>query len=83
MKSVNGDDMRRMEAMARDIGDKLGNACKLIGPDKGFCLMLFSFEGPEFTYISNAQRPDMLKMLDEFISRNRRGEADQMWSERS
>ena len=54
MRDVDGEQMRQMEDMAREIGALIGTACKTVGPDKGFCLMLFSFEGPEFTYISNA-----------------------------
>ena len=41
----------------------------LSGEKCGFALMLFSFDGPEFTWISNAQRADMVKTMQEFIRR--------------
>jgi len=46
----------------------------------GFALMIFSFDGPEFTWISNAQRADMVKAMQEFISRN---PPDQVSADRS
>jgi len=32
--------------------------------------MIFSFDGPEFTWISNAQRAYMVKAMQEFIRCN-------------
>jgi hypothetical protein len=32
--------------------------------------MIFSFDGPEFTWISNANRADMVRAMQEFIDRN-------------
>ena len=39
--------------------------------------MIFSFDGPEFTWVSNAQRDDMIKALREFIHKYETGEATQ------
>lgn len=35
----------------------------------GFGLFIFSFKGPEFFWISNAERADMVKVLREWIKR--------------
>jgi len=59
-----------MEATARGLGSILGGAieAKHGKGEVGFCLMLFSFgEGGWSTYVSNAQRPDMVNALREFI----------------
>jgi hypothetical protein len=82
MRDMDGKRMRAMEATAENIGHLLGKAIETSHPGAGFALMIFSFEGPEFTYISNAQREDMLKMLEEFIGRMRKGESDQTWTSR-
>lgn len=78
------DKMRRMEASARDLGHVLGEALSTIhsGEKMGFALMLFSFEGPEFTWISNAQRDDMIRALREFIGKYESGEAAQTFQQR-
>ena len=66
--------MRAMEACGKDIAAALGRAFQKFGQKHdekwGFALMLFSFEGPEFTWISNANRADMVKTMQEFIRRN-------------
>lgn len=51
------------EVVARDIGRKLTDA---MPPGWGFALVLFTFgEGGFLTYMSNAQRADMVKALRE------------------
>jgi hypothetical protein len=74
MKEMDGDTIRSMEAAGRDIAKSLQVAFdRFQGRNKekwGFALMIFSFDGPEFTWISNAQRADMVKAMQEFISRN-------------
>jgi len=74
MKEMDGDKIRSMEAAGRDIAALLGRAFDSFGQKSnerwGFALMIFSFDGPEFTWISNAQRADMVKAIQEFISRN-------------
>lgn len=54
-----------LEEKARHIGRLIGTAC----PDgAGFCLMLFDLgKRGEMTYISNANRVDMLKCVRELI----------------
>jgi hypothetical protein len=65
-----------MEAAGRDIAATLERAFtkfKQANKDDehwGFALFIFSFDGPEFTWISNAQRADMVKAMQEFIDRN-------------
>jgi hypothetical protein len=74
-REMDPEKMRSMEACGRDIAGALGRAFKKFG-DKGgdgkwgFALMIFSFDGPEFTWISNAQRADMVKAMQEFITKN-------------
>jgi hypothetical protein len=74
MREMDGDKMRHMEACGRDIAKSLQVAFARFGATHtekwGFALMIFSFEGPEFTWISNAQRADMVKAMQEFIARN-------------
>lgn len=74
MREIDPERMRYMEACGRDIAAALGRAIDKFNAnpsDKwGFGLFLFSFGGPEFTWISNAQRADMVKALQEFIQRN-------------
>jgi hypothetical protein len=74
MSGMDGERMRSMEAAGRDIAKSLqvafdrfqrGNKEKW-----GFALMIFSFDGPEFTWISNAQRATMVEAMQEFINRN-------------
>jgi len=33
----------------------------------GFCLFLFTADGPEMVYISNGQRADMVRVLRHFL----------------
>jgi pheromone shutdown protein TraB len=74
--------MRMMEAAGRDIAVLLERAMKnfqAAGGDRwGFALMLFSFNGGEFTWISNANRADMVKTMQEFIAEN---PPDMTWDE--
>lgn len=68
--------IRMMEAAAREIAALLESGmdsfrAKSGDPKRwGFALMIFSFEGPELTWISNAERADMVKAMQEFINRN-------------
>jgi hypothetical protein len=74
MREMDGDKIRSMEAAGRSVAESLGRAFERFqdgsGEKWGFALMIFSFDGPEFTWISNAQRADMVKAMQEFISRN-------------
>lgn len=76
MREIDQKTMRAMEACAREIAAALERATRTYqlisgGEHKwGFALMLFSFDGPEFTWISNANRADMVKTMQEFINAN-------------
>jgi hypothetical protein len=67
-----------MEQTARDIGRIIGDAINQAGTGMGFMLLLFSFEGPEATYISNGARDDMVKALRELLERFEDGTADEL-----
>lgn len=64
--------MRAIEHSARSAYNALDAALEgaLNRRELGGALFLFSFTGPELTYISNAERQDMLKMLREFLESN-------------
>jgi hypothetical protein len=74
MRPIDPEKMRAMEYASRDLGKVLGRVLEEYfaksGEKWGFGLFIFSFEGPEFTWISNAKRADMVKTMQEFISRN-------------
>jgi hypothetical protein len=56
---------QRMERAARSMGQTIGKACP---PGVGFALIMFTFgEGDWSTYISNANRADMIRGLEEFL----------------
>jgi hypothetical protein len=75
MREMDRDKLRQMEGSARSIGETLGRVVKkFTDQNVGFALFVFSFDGPEATYISNADRADMLKMLKEFVERFEEGE---------
>lgn len=84
MKPVNYERMKDMEATAREVGSIIASVCKsLPGGKCGFCLMLFGFgEDSEFTYISNSNREDNIKMLKEFLARMEDGSAPGVWDTR-
>ena len=68
--------MRFLEGTSREIGNLIGSVInRLSSPsDKkqyGFTLILFSYEGSELTYISSSERSDMIRLLQEMISKLR------------
>lgn len=74
-REMDAEKIRMMETAGRTIAERIEKACRefsmLSGGERwGFALMIFSFDGPEFTWISNAQRADMVKTMQEFIARN-------------
>lgn len=75
MKPIDMAYLHSLEAKAREIGHQIGGA---VGKGNGFALLLFSFDGPEMTWISNANRDDMIKVLDEFKAALKAGEADSL-----
>lgn len=66
--------LEEMEHAAREIAKTLHRGIKTFqvesGEEWGFALMIFSYNGPEFTWVSNANREDMIKVMKEFIARN-------------
>lgn len=63
--------MHDLETKCRDIGSVIASVINTRELQKkyGFALMVFAFEGPEFTYISNAEREGMIKALNEFLAK--------------
>jgi hypothetical protein len=60
--------LETLESIARDIGRSIGRAIPQ-NSDIGFALLLFDFGGGgHLTYISNAEREDMIKSLYECIA---------------
>ena len=56
-----------IEELLKGLGKFLGDQ---MPPGWGFTLLIFSFgEGGSSFYISNAQRPDMLLHMQEFVDR--------------
>jgi len=52
-----------LEAKARSVGKVIGDS---LPPGVGFALLMFDFgEGGQMTYVSNAQRDDMVRALRE------------------
>jgi hypothetical protein len=54
------------EGVLQEFGHYLKCACP---PGFGFALWLFSFEGKELYYCSNAERQDMIRAMREFIAK--------------
>ena len=78
MKPTNMAKLVKMEKVNREVGGLIGQAIKEQGGGYGFALFMFSFgEGTEMTWISNAERPDMVKALREFIETVERGKDDE------
>lgn len=80
MKKINPANLRNLEAQARAIGKTVDSAINPPDPAtgrkrrrNGFALLLFSFEGPELTWISNGEKDDMVKVLEEMLSRFKTG----------
>lgn len=74
MREINAAILRNMEAQARSLGRTLDNTINPPNPTtgkrdrkKGFALLLFSFDGPELTWLSNAEREDMIRLLEEIL----------------
>jgi hypothetical protein len=55
-----------IEQALRELGRTIGSQTP---EGYGFALLMFSFEGHEMFYISNAQREDMIKAMLEFVER--------------
>lgn len=60
-----------LNELARSIGNRIGSS---LPKGVGFSLIVFTFgEGGWLSYISNGQREDVLKMLDEYRERLKAG----------
>ena len=68
--------MRWLEGTARHLAAVIDATIKKGLKRYGFTLFLFSFDGPELTYISNAQREDMVKAVQEWLNRQRSSQRD-------
>lgn len=78
-KPVDFSKLNRMEKVNREVGQLIGGAIEESGGGYGFALLMFSFgDEPEMTWISNAERPDMIKALREFIEQSERGTDDEL-----
>ena len=58
--------LKRIEERCRTIGKAVGEA---MPEGYGFLVAIFRMNGPEFTWISNAQRDDMIRAMREFTHR--------------
>jgi hypothetical protein len=75
---VNMAKLVRMEKVNREVGELIGRAIEQSGGGYGFALLMFSFgDEPEMTWISNAERPDMINALKEFIEKSEQGDEDE------
>ena len=79
MREIDPERLKHLESTARDIGHILGKTVNRWGAPRefGFALMLFSYDGPELTWISSADRADMIKVLDEFKEKLQGGKANE------
>ena len=79
MRDIDPKRLHDIEEQARSLAHVLDEVLqKRLGRRTGFALLMFDFEGPELTWISNAQREDMLKALRELVARFEAGTADEL-----
>jgi hypothetical protein len=64
-------DNPEVKTILRSIGSKIGAAVK---PGWGFALFIYEYGGPNGAnfYIASADRSDIIRMLEEWIARQRR-----------
>jgi hypothetical protein len=61
-------ELANLENACNSLAEAVQGALDSIGANYGFTLMLFHFgEGGHLTYISNAQREDMILAIKEFL----------------
>lgn len=67
----------RLESATRALGESLTDVLpKMIGTDEkvGFYLLAFDFgDKGNFAYVSNSQRADMIRLLEEFLAYQKAG----------
>lgn len=76
MRELDSTILRNLESQARSLGKTLDHALNppSLATGKrarknGFALLLFSFDGPELTWLSNAERDDMIRLLEEMLNK--------------
>jgi len=81
MRKLNPSTLRKLEAHARSLGRTLDNSLNPPDPAMGgqsrkygFALLLFSFDGPELTWLSNGEREDMIRLLEEILQKFKVGQ---------
>jgi len=78
MKPVDLSKLHKMEKVNREVGALIGESIKQSGGKYGFALFMFSFGNEqEMTWISNAERVDMIAALKEFIAKAESGQEDE------
>lgn len=68
---------KSLEKNARELGNVLDYVINRGNPGErkyGFTLLLYSFEGPEITYLCNSDRPSMIKAMEEILVRLKSGD---------
>lgn len=62
----NGPTLEQMEAKVREVGRLIGRECE---PGSGFALFMFTMGADgHITYVSNAQKVDMISAMKEWIA---------------
>lgn len=78
MKPVDVNKLHKMERVNREVGALIGESIKQSGGNYGFALFMFSFhDESEMTWISNAERSDMIAAIKEFIAKAESGQDDE------
>lgn len=72
---IDPEKLRYLESRARAIAKSLDAQLHATTSNRyGFALLLFSFDGSELTWISNANREDMIEALEEILNKWKRGD---------
>lgn len=87
MRELDPEKMKMLEKNVRELGHIIGGVINRFcmpssKKEYGFALMLFSYTGPELTYVSSGSRDDMRKMLQELLEHWEGGEPDTPWTDR-
>jgi hypothetical protein len=78
-KPVDVNRLTRMEKVNREVGALIGEAIDQSGGHFGFALFMFGFgNDQEMTWISNAERADLIAALKEFIAKCESGDGDEL-----
>lgn len=79
MSQIDPARLRYAESKAQALAELINAEINLSQTKKyGFALLIFSFKGPEMTWISNAdRRSDMTKALEELLDRWKTGRSNE------